>query len=202
MIFVIMNYGVNRNHEGRTWKPKATAFAVAATVCAVTLGVLLGFAGSPIPTGSKPALMVAFACAGTVVSVWQLLGRPVGVPQRNCETAQLWMNTGALTGAALNGGALGLGFVTRIGYSLWFVVPFAALMAGPAKAALIFGLYGLVRGIAPSAIILVMMAKRRCDQKDITRSQEWLIRQSAPAKTVANAILLVASLYAATIIAL
>lgn len=202
MIFVIMNYGVNRNQQGRGWRPKAVAFAVAATASAMILGLVLGLVGDPIPAGLKMALVGGLACIGVGLAGWQLLARSVRVPQKNCETAQLWMNTGALTGAALNGGALGLGFVTRIGYWLWFAVPSAALIAGPVNGALVFGLYGLVRGVAPSAIILLMMARRRCDQKDITRSQEWLIRQAGAAKITANVMLLAASLSVATIVVL
>jgi hypothetical protein len=49
-----------------------------------------------------------------------------------------------------NGMVLGLGFTTRIGFWLWYVVPVTALASGDARVgASVWGLYGFARGISP-----------------------------------------------------
>lgn len=202
MIFVIMNYGVNRNQAGRGWQSKAVAFGLAATLAGLIVGAALGSLGLAVPTGWKTSLASMLAFAGIAVGIWQSARGPIPVLQRSCETAQLWMNTGALTGSALNGAALGAGFVTRVGYWIWYAVPATAFLAGPLKGMLIFGVYGLVRGAAPGLAIAQMLARKSCDQKDIIRVQEWLMHQAAPAWTVSNVALLGSSVFIATVILL
>jgi len=200
MIFVIMNYGVTRNQAGRSWKAKAVFFTTASALSGLAVGLTLGLIGMVVPHGLKVPALVGLASTGAALGLWELLAKKVNVPQRNCETVQLWMNTGALTGAALNGAALGAGFVTRIGYWVWYAVPIAALLAGPLGGAVIFGAYGLIRGALPVLAILLILGRKRCDQKDITRAQEWLVRRSAVAKVAAQASLLAGAVFVGIVV--
>lgn len=69
--------------------------------------------------------------------------------QRNCETAQQWMELGPIRWAVVNGSALGVGFMSRIGFLAWYLVPLASFGFGdPALGAVIFGAYGGTRGLA------------------------------------------------------
>ncbi len=198
MIFVIMNYGVDRNQAGRSWKTKALVFAVSATFAATFCGLALGAVGLAVPADARPGFVAAMAVAALALALSQLVAGTRWVPQRDCETGQLWMHTGGLTGAALNGAALGTGFLTRVGYWLWYAIPAACVVAGPARAALIFGTYGLARGSAPGVAIVQMILRRSCEKKDVTRMQEWLIQRGIQARTMANGTLLVCAVYALT----
>lgn len=200
MIFVIMHYGVDRNQQGRSWISKAVAFAGAATAAGALAGLALGALGTTIPPPGRAAAGLTLAALGFAIGGAQCLGIRVRVLQRNCETGQLWMHTGALTGAVLNGSALGLGFVTRVGYWAWYVVPVAAVLSGsPLQGALVFGCYGCVRGIAPAIVIGQMLLTRGCGERDITRVQEWMIGQSSRARRLAELQLLLAAGAAAAI---
>ena len=200
MIFVIMNYGVDRNQHGRRWTTKAVVFAVSATTAGIVSGAVLGAVGLLLETDVRRAIGLAAGAVAAAVASIQLVGLRLPVPQRNCETGQLWMNTGALTSAALNGASMGTGFVTRIGYWLWYVVPLAAILSGsPAYGAIIFGCYGFARGIAPLIAISQMLLLKHCADRDITKVQDWMVRQAMTARRLGDAQLIATAAAAATI---
>ena len=65
------------------------------------------------------------------------------------------MQLGPAGWATVNGGALALGFMSRIGFALWYMVPLASFMvASPSLGVLIYGSYGLLRtGLAVTFVL-------------------------------------------------
>jgi hypothetical protein len=66
--------------------------------------------------------------------------------QRNAETPASWLEREDLLVAAWNGLALGAGFVTRLGYWLWWVLPLLVFETAAVPDSLLVGAaYGLSR---------------------------------------------------------
>lgn len=100
-----------------------------------------------MPLNARIAIASVLALVAVILGLLELGPRPWRVPQCDVETPQRWMNAGALRWALLNGVALGTGATSRIGFWLWYAIPISSLLVGdPLKGALIYGLYGLVRG--------------------------------------------------------
>jgi hypothetical protein len=186
MIFVITNYGVHRNQAGREWKEKAAVFALAAVLAGVGVGASLGALGSLVSSSVRAAVVTLLSLAGLVLGALDLTPKARKPLQFDRETAQRWMNRGALTGAAMNGAALGSGFFTRLGYWLWFVLPVCCfLSASPSTGAVVLGSYGLVRGLIPAAVI-AHRAVVGSATEDVGVLEEWLLSQKVRARTVAG----------------
>lgn len=67
----------------------------------------------------------------------------------------------------MNGAALGSAFTTRLGFSLWYVVPASTLLLGdPLLGAVIYGMYALVR--TASAYPLLRWRARQADPAEVT----------------------------------
>jgi hypothetical protein len=114
------------------------------------------------------------------VGVLELLGRRTRPPQLDCETPRDWLRKGPLRWAIRNGLALGFGATSRIGFFLWYVVPLGALLSGcPVLGAIIYGTYGLVRGLAAPLILLLAMRLKEADLLD------WLVLHNTPARALA-----------------
>jgi hypothetical protein len=59
-----------------------------------------------------------------------------------------------LAWGAKNGLTLGCGAFSRVGFWLWYAVPAGALLtATPVLGALLYGTYGLVRGLGPWGLV-------------------------------------------------
>jgi len=112
-----------------------------ATLGAVVLGAALGVFGSVLDRPSRLALVVATLGAVMIGALagpkpWQL----------DRETAMSWLDLQDWRTAAFNGISLGLGFTTRIGFWLYYLVIVAAVMAPSyLLAAAIVGSYGFGR---------------------------------------------------------
>ena len=102
------------------------------------------------------------------------------------ETNQGWLGIGPAVGAALNGAAMGAGFVTRIGYWLWYVIPVTCfLLASPRAGALVFGLYGLVRAAFPVALAVNdRLRERDADDRHLHKLQDAMTTHVRPAATL------------------
>jgi hypothetical protein len=112
--------------------------AVAAALLAGNMIGLLGAAIDPMTRAMSAALAAAALLwsAATRRHPWQL----------NRETNQRWLTYGDWRTAALNGLALGLGFTTRIGFWLFYVVLLSAfVVADPLYAALGYAAYAASR---------------------------------------------------------
>lgn len=71
---------------------------------------------------------------------------PRRLPQISRETEQSLLSHGPFEWATANGFLLGLGFTSRIGYWIFYLVPVGCLVTGsPIFAAAIWGMYGLTR---------------------------------------------------------
>lgn len=113
----------------------------AGVVSAVGFGFILGAFGSMLDLLSRRVLIVG-ALAVLLVAVlirrrpWQL----------DRETAATWLTYRDWRTAALNGASLGLGFTTRLGVWLYYILPLAAIaVAEPITGAMILGTYALTR---------------------------------------------------------
>ena len=112
-------------------------------------GAGLGLLGSLLGEQARASLVSLAALGLLGIGLWHLYGTRPRMAQRDCETAQEWMDRGPIRWALANGGSLGTGFLSRIGFVVWYAVPVACVGFGdPAAGAVIFGLYGATRGFA------------------------------------------------------
>ncbi|WP_188193225.1 hypothetical protein [Nonomuraea sp. SYSU D8015] len=91
---------------------------------AALTGAFAGLLGAAVEPSTR-ALLAAAAVSAVIVGAAL---RPVPW-QLDRETDPRWLGYDDWRTAAYNGFALGLGFTTRIGFWLWYVVPLAAFVA-------------------------------------------------------------------------
>ncbi|MDQ3936005.1 MAG: hypothetical protein M3340_15395 [Actinomycetota bacterium] len=159
----------------------------------VAAGTALGAVGDLVPATTRAAVATLIALGAVGVGVVETLGYRVRLPQCDRETPRDWVDQGPLRWAAKNGLALGHGASSRIGFPLWYAVPCAALLAGSPAGVVIYGAYGLTRGLGALGIAL---AARRHPFEVIT---SWLTRHMRTARAVTSGALL--SIGAVTIVA-
>jgi hypothetical protein len=89
------------------------------------------------------------------------------------------VHKGPLRWATQNGLALGFGATSRIGFWLWYAIPLGAFLVGdPRLGAVVYGTYGLIRGLG-AVFILLLMLRLKVDISD------WLIRRYGAARVLA-----------------
>lgn len=170
------------------------AYTMAASLAAAGSGGVFGLIGTQLSLPGRAAIASLLALLGLAVGVLDLGSSRLSVLQCDRETPQSWMRFGALRWAAVNGAMLGLGFTSRIGFWLWYVVPAGSLLLGdPWLGAAIYGLYGFVRS---GAIWLLVSGK--LNRVGRGEPSDWLIMQYGRAQTVTAAQLVV--LAAATVL--
>lgn len=131
----------------------------------MALGGLLGLAGSILSRDVRIGLASLLAVAAIVIGVLDMSTSNLKLMQCDRETPHRWLYVGPLRWATWNGAALGLGFTSRIGFWLWYVVPVSVVLSGdPALGALIYGSYGLVRGW--SVWLHLLGSKREASPED------------------------------------
>lgn len=115
-------------------------------------------------------LVVGIILAWTVACAALLL--PRRLPQIDRETEQSLLGHGPLEWATLNGALLGLGFTSRVGYWIWYLVPITCFILGaPVIGAIVWATYALTRlGIAVS---LAGWMHHHPDQ--ISQISRWLL---------------------------
>lgn len=179
-----MHSARDRNQAGTSWVTKAVVYTAATALAAALAGACLGGLGSLLPASVRVALGSLLGLAAVVVGGAELIGRPLGLIHRDCETPQRWVHAGAVRWAAVNGAALGVGATSRIGFWLWYAVPLGAVLAGdPALGAALYASYGLVRGGSVWALLLLpRRLGMRGDQLGI-----WLIQRDRLAHTLTAA---------------
>jgi hypothetical protein len=172
-----------QNQAGRHWLTKAIAFSVTATLAAVLAGAMLGALGGLVPVDVRIALASLLGLLAVVVGTLDVVYRRIPLFERSCETPRHWLMGGALTWAVRNGSALGVGATSRIGFWLWYVIPVSALLIGRADVgALIYGTYGLVRGVAVWPVLLGGLLRI----ESMMDSGPWLIRRFRFARKVTS----------------
>jgi hypothetical protein len=127
---------------------------VGGTVSGSVAGVIVGLVGGWMSHPTTRAVAVAFGLLALAAGSVEAFGRRVWFPQLWKETNRETLTGSVQLWALKNGLTLGVGIASRIGYALWYVVPFSALLIGdPYKGAVIFGTYGFVR-MTLSALLL------------------------------------------------
>ena len=170
---------MHRNQAGRSWISKAVVYSLSSALAGLVAGAVLGTLGSLLPLGSRLAAGSVLAVVAIAVSGLEVLGRRIQPPQFDCETPQRWVHKGPLRWAIQNGLALGFGATSRIGFWLWYSIPLGAFLVGdPGLGAVVYGTYGLVRGLGAVFILLVMLRL----ELDIS---DWLIRRYGAARALA-----------------
>jgi hypothetical protein len=170
---------VHRNQAGRSWGSKAVVYTLSSALAGLVAGAVLGTLGGLLPLRFRLAAGSILAVAAIAVSGLELLGRRIQPPQFDCETPQRWVHKGPLRWATQNGLALGFGATSRIGFWLWYVIPLGALLLGdPWLGAVVYGTYGLIRGLGAVFILLLMLGLK----VDIS---DWLIRRYGAARVLA-----------------
>ncbi len=112
------------------------------------MGGGLGALGSLLPMETRVGVASLLSLATIVLGAAEVMGQ-VALIQCDRETPQRWIHAGALRWAIRNGLVLGWGATTRLGFWSWYVIPIGSLLLGdPIIAALLYGCYGLLRGLA------------------------------------------------------
>jgi hypothetical protein len=151
---------------------KAIVYGLSSTVAAASFGLALGAMGSLLAPNVRIASATVLAGLAILLGLLDLGSRAVTVLQCDRETPQRRVHRGAIRWAMRNGAALGVGFTSRIGFWLWYVVPAGALLWGdPAFGAALFGTYGFVRGW--SVWIMFLNLPIRVPDDDVG---VWLLR--------------------------
>lgn len=119
MIFGITASGGRRGQSNLDWRIKTIAFSLSSTISAGIAGAALGGVGGLLPAEARIGVGALAALVLAVVGLGYLTGWYHGMIQRNCETAQSWLERGALPWAVRNGAALGVGFMSRLGFVSW-----------------------------------------------------------------------------------
>jgi hypothetical protein len=187
---------VHRNQAGRSWISKATVYSLSSALAGLVAGAVLGSVGGLLSLDFRLAVGSILAIAAVVVGGLELFGRRVQLPQFDCETPQRWVHKGPLRWATRNGLTLGFGATSRIGFWLWYVIPLGALLVGhPVLGALIYGTYGLIRGLG-AVFILFGMLGLKIDVSD------WLIERYGAARALAAGQLLLLGVASAIVVGL
>jgi hypothetical protein len=146
---------------------KLAIYILSGTAAGIVVGAFLGWLGSRTGNDVRLAAGTILGLLAVAVGVAELSGHRPPLLQRNRETPQRWLHAGALRWAIMNGAALGSAFTTRLGFTLWYVVPASALLLGsPARGAAIYGTYAFAR--TSSAYLLLVWRGRRIDAADVT----------------------------------
>ena len=144
-----------RTRLGWSWKHKAVALSLSATLSGVAAGAALGAAGEAVGSSVRAIAVPAIGCVALMLTAADVLGRPIMPPQRNVETPYRLFQAGGMTWAVATGAILGLGATTRIEFWLWYLVPLGAFLSGdPLAGLLIYGTYALLRTAAAPAIVV------------------------------------------------
>ncbi len=150
---------MNRNQPGRKtgrgWILTGIVYSLSSALAGLVAGAILGAIGSLLSLESRLAAASLLGVLAILVGVLELNGRRIQLLQCNRETSPQWLDPGPLRWAIKNGLALGFGATSRIGFWLWYAVPAGAFFAGaPELGAIVYGTYGLVRGMGVWGILL------------------------------------------------
>jgi hypothetical protein len=168
------------------WRIKGALFTVSSGVAGAASGLSFGWLGSLVNLRLRIVIAFLLALGFLVLGFLDLMEVPVPMPQWNRETPQVWLQYGAARWSIANGLALGSGFFSRIGFLGWYLIPLACLSYGsPLVGALIFGTYGLVRGLSIWPMLIFL--RRTEDQKDLA---EILLAQKREAKRASTYLVL------------
>jgi hypothetical protein len=143
------------------------------------------------------AIACLLALVAVAIAIVELNGHTINPPQCDRETPQFWVHHGPVRWALENGLALGCGALNRIGFWLWYAIPAGAfLVANPLLGGLIYGTYGVSRGIS---VWLIMYGLARWRHDDWA---QWLLGQKDMARTILSLQLLLIGVTVSIVIGL
>lgn len=181
---------MHRGEHRGSWQLRAGLFSVAAAATGTMLGGAVGAIGAQLAASERAALGAGLALVGVIIAVFQGFGRSLAPLQCDRLTPKRWARESAIRWAIKNGASLGSGLFTKIGFWAWYVIPTGAFLSGSAlRGAVIYGAYGVSRGLAVWGIIAVA----RWREID---TPEWLIQHSEAAKTAATGLLAAVATFA------
>ena len=129
------------------WRLTAGSFLIAAALSGAALGALLGLVGAVV---SDRARLPLLAGAALLALALDLSARTPG-PRRQVDERWRYRYRGWVFGAGY-GAQLGVGVATVVASAATYLALVGAFLSGaPAGGALIFGIYGVARGIQPFA---------------------------------------------------
>lgn len=167
---------MSRNQSAAAHWRRAVVFAGSSTAGGILGGAALGAFGSVLPDSVRLAIGTLGFLALCVVGVLQVRGRRVRLPQRNKETPQRWIQKGPVRWALKNGFSLGLGFGSRLGFWLWYVIPLLAVTLGdPWLSAALYGTYGATRGLGTVSVFGFALRRHGWNYSD------WLLHRAQKA---------------------
>ncbi len=172
---------MERNQAGRGWVSKAIIFSLSASFTGTITGALLGSLGGLLSAELRLTIASILALTALAIGSLELGYRHIKLLQRDSETPQSWLNLGAFRWAALNGVVLGFGATFRLGFWLWYAIPFGSLLLGrPDLGAIIYGTYSTIRSLS---VWLLIPSTSHIAWKDYA---DWLIMHKNAARILAN----------------
>jgi hypothetical protein len=178
MIYVIMDRGGLRDRRTNNWKTRTAALVVGAVIAGAAAGLLLGSVGLTVSSDARTSIVAALAALGVAIGVLEATAtRRVPLVQRNRETRREWVFRRPVAGSFGTGFVIGAGFLTRVGFWIWYVVPLTCFaVASPVLGAVIFGCYSFIRVGTSSAFAVSATARRhRGDMFAGHRLQDWMV---------------------------
>jgi hypothetical protein len=164
------------------WVASALLFPVFTGLGGVLTGFFLGATGSHVPLDTRLALGSLIAPLGVFLGAMDVIRRPLPPLQCDRETPKKWVDEGFLLWPIKNGLALGCGATSRLGFWLWYVIPTGAFLLGSATlGSLIFGSYGLARGMGVWGFILLRVST------DSESFVQWLGSNMSRARAITGA---------------
>lgn len=163
-------------------------YVCSGTAAAAAAGVGAGLLGSVLAESVVAVVGTLFGACAAVVGVAELCGWRRPPIQRDRETPKEWVARGPVLWPILNGGTLGFGATTRLGFWLWYLIPIGCLlMANPVAGAVIWGTYGFTRTLGAGGILLLVAMRPNLETTT-------LLNQRQHATTAASALLCIIGL--------
>jgi hypothetical protein len=184
--------GVHRMKRASSLPAKA-AVSVVATVSGALAGWVVALVSGLLSFADRAQVVFRLA---VVLTLMPLLRLPL--PQRDVETPQALLSAGPLVWAAGNGGLLGLGIASRIGFWVWYVLPLGVFaLAQPVLGLCLWEVYGFTRltalavvaaGMRPGDDAAARLTSRLIEMRSRMRpAMTWLAVVAAAAIAVSAA---------------
>lgn len=131
----------------RLWLGATCAYTVGGVVTASLVGLTLGLVGTATGVGLPPPIPFALiSTAALILAVRELGLIKFALPQIHRQTDKMWaLRFGFVTGAAMWGSHIGLGFATVIKHGGLFIVAASALLLDPLQSALLLATFWIGR---------------------------------------------------------
>lgn len=132
----------------RLWLSATSAYTLGGVVTASLVGLVLSMVGTIVREAglTRPIAAVLLSTTALILAARELGLLRFALPQVHRQTDKMWgLRFGFVTGAAMWGSHIGLGFATVIKHGGLFVVAAAALLLEPWQSALLFAIFWIGR---------------------------------------------------------